>query len=59
MENEKIKMALNAHGIRFFETGGDLYGVMVVKNLATGEVTERPENLTGYTKKALLSWLGY
>lgn len=57
MNNQEIKKILTAHGIDSYNENGQLYAITIyTKN---GQTYEEPENVTGYSKKQILEYLGY
>lgn len=60
MTNEKIKAILNAHYIEYATTpGGKIYALEKWLDTKTGRFEQELTDVTGWTRRQLLDWLGY
>lgn len=56
MSNSQIKKLLDVHNIPNYEMNGCIYADSMI---AGTEVFECVEDMTGWSKKLILEWLGY
>lgn len=56
MIQSKIIRILNAHSVPYYEADGRIYADSM---LSGTEVFEKVEDVTDWTLKSLLAWLGY
>ena len=56
MEGAQIKQILTAHSVPFYEEAGNIYADSMIGGTA---IFEETKNVTNWSRKQLLSWLGY
>ena len=56
MTNQQIGRMLNLHSVPFYEENGHIYADSM---LAKHQLWDVVEDLTNYSRRQLLDWLGY